>query len=64
MYRQIVIDRDAIVGAARSRPPTDGLECSVEWHHVGDRTNSPNLVTCCGLVPRGRLIAAPTMAGQ
>ena len=51
---------DKSVGAARSRPPTDGLECSVEWHHVGDRTNSPALVTYCGFVPRGRLVAAPT----
>ena len=52
------------VGAARSRPPADGLECSVEWHHVGDRTNSPTLVTCCGIVLRGRLRASPTLAGR
>ena len=25
--------------------------------------SSPNLVTRCGIVPRGRLVAAPTVAG-
>ena len=59
-----MIYSDAIVGAATSRPPTDGLECSVEWHHVGDRTNSPALVTYCGFVPRGRLRASPTVGTE
>ena len=49
------------VGAARSRPPGNGPERSVEWHHVRDRTNSPNLVCCNGIVPRGRLRASPTV---
>ena len=49
------------VGAATSRPPGNGPERSVEWHHVTDRTNSPSPVHHFWLVLRGRLVAAPTM---
>ena len=45
----------ATVGAA-SRPPANGPGCSVEWHYVGHRANSPNLVPDSRMVPRGRLV--------
>ena len=51
----------ATVGAASSRPPANGPGCSVEWHYVGHRANSPNLVPDSRMVPRGRLVAAPTI---
>ena len=51
-----------IVGEALSLPPRYETECSVEWYHVRHSTNSPNLIRDCGLVPRGRLRASPTVS--
>lgn len=52
---------DESAGAARSRPPGNEIESVVEWYRVRDRTNSPDLVAYCGIVPRGRLRASPTV---
>ena len=51
-----------IVGEALSLPPRYETACSVEWYHVRHSTNSPNLIRDCGLVPRGRLRASPTVS--
>ena len=41
-------------------PPGNVTECSVEWYRVPPRTNSPNLIGNCEVVPHGRMISSPT----
>ena len=52
------------VGEAISLPPGNGPECLDEWYLARRGANSPDLISSRGIVPRGRMISSPTVAGQ